>query len=183
GYIFKVPGKGTFVSKPKTFQNISSLQGFAEAMSSAGHEILNRVISAELKQIPMYVVPKLKLPVKANVYEIQRVRLLNRQPVSYELTYLPEHIGLKLKEKAIDLRTTDIFKALEQECDIPLGHADLSIDATVADEELAALLQVEIGTPVLRVERLTHDANGQPIDYEYLYFSGDTFQYRLRIHR
>ncbi|MDB0327679.1 GntR family transcriptional regulator, partial [Acinetobacter baumannii] len=77
----------------------------AEAMSSAGHEILNRVISAELKQIPMYVVPKLKLPVKANVYEIQRVRLLNRQPVSYELTYLPEHIGLKLKEKAIDLRT------------------------------------------------------------------------------
>lgn len=24
GYIFKVPGKGTFVSKPKTFQNISS---------------------------------------------------------------------------------------------------------------------------------------------------------------
>ena len=51
-----------------------------------------------------------------------------------------------------------------------LGHADLSIDATVADEELAALLQVEIGTPVLRVERLTHDANGQPIDYEYLYF-------------
>jgi len=43
----------------------------------------------------MHVVPKLKLPVKANVYEIQRVRLLNRQPVSYELTYLPEHIGLK----------------------------------------------------------------------------------------
>ena len=63
------------------------------------------------------------------------------------------------------------------------GTCGLSIDATVADEELAALLQVEIGTPVLRVERLTHDANGQPIDYEYLYFSGDTFQYRLRIHR
>ncbi|MFW1875295.1 GntR family transcriptional regulator, partial [Acinetobacter baumannii] len=46
GSIFKVPGKGTFVSKPKTFQNISRLQGFAEAMSSAGHDILISVISA-----------------------------------------------------------------------------------------------------------------------------------------
>ena len=33
GVIFKVHGKGTFVSKPKAYQNISQLQGFAEAMS------------------------------------------------------------------------------------------------------------------------------------------------------
>ena len=34
GLLFKLHGKGTFVSKPKAFQNVSSLQGFAEAMSS-----------------------------------------------------------------------------------------------------------------------------------------------------
>ena len=36
---------------------------------------------------------------------------------------------------------------------------------------------------MLRIERLTHDASGTPIDFEYLYFRGDAFQYRLRIDR
>ena len=30
GLIFKIHGKGTFVAKPKTFQNVSSLQGLAD---------------------------------------------------------------------------------------------------------------------------------------------------------
>ncbi|WP_423748801.1 GntR family transcriptional regulator [Cupriavidus necator] len=38
--IFKIPGKGTFVSRPRAFQNVTSLQGFAEAMSSMGFYIL-----------------------------------------------------------------------------------------------------------------------------------------------
>ena len=44
GLIFKVHGKGSFVSQPKAFQNVTSLQGFAEAMSESGHEIVNRVL-------------------------------------------------------------------------------------------------------------------------------------------
>src|SRR6188768_3076663 len=33
GLIFKIHGKGTFVAKPKAFQNVSKLQGLSEAMS------------------------------------------------------------------------------------------------------------------------------------------------------
>ena len=28
-----------------------------------------------------------------------------------------------------------------------------------------------------------HDAQGQPLDFEHLYYRGDAFQYRLRIDR
>src|ERR1700712_3280472 len=47
GLLFKLHGKGTFVSKPKAFQNVTSLQGFAEAMSSMGYEILNQLRRCE----------------------------------------------------------------------------------------------------------------------------------------
>lgn len=183
GLIFKVHGKGTFVSKPKAYQNITQLQGFAEAMSSSGHHILNEVLSIELIEAPLKVVSKLKLAVRSQVAEIKRVRLLNNEPVSYELTYLPVEIGLQLQNKQVDLRVSDIFTAIEQDLSIPLGYADLNIDAIQADDELAQLLSVDIHTPILRVERLTHDANEHPIDYEYLYFSGESFQYQLRIFR
>lgn len=72
---------------------------------------------------------------------------------------------------------------LENDCGIPLGHADIAIDAMLADDEIADALHVEDGSPVLRIDRLTHDASGAPIDYEHLYFRGDAFQYRFRIDR
>jgi GntR family transcriptional regulator len=109
------------------------------------------------------------------------VRLLNRSPVSYEVTYLPEALGRQL-ERA-DLVTRDIFLILENDCAMPLGAADLAIDAVAASPSVARALRIEKGAPLLRIERLTHDANGQPVDFEYLYFRGDTFQYRLRIDR
>jgi GntR family transcriptional regulator len=48
---------------------------------------------------------------------------------------------------------------------------------------LAGALRVEPATALLRLERLTHRGDGVPLDFEYLYFRGDTFQYRLRISR
>ncbi|WP_130803744.1 GntR family transcriptional regulator [Acinetobacter ihumii] len=183
GVIFKVHGKGTFVSKPKAYQNISQLQGFAEAMADSGHHIVNEVLSIRWVSTPLKVAAKLKLPVRSEVTEIKRVRLLNNEPVSYELTYLPKDIGQQLLEQQVDLCTTDIFKSLEENLNIPLGYADLNIDAITADDELAQLLSIDIHTPILRVERLTHDAQNQPLDYEYLYFSSESFQYQLRIYR
>lgn len=179
--IYKIQGKGTFVSAPKSFQNISELQGFAEAMTDLGHEVFNVV--KEFRFIPAtpHIASKLKISVNSTVVEIKRIRLLNRKPVSFELTYLPEAIGTALQQ--INLSTRDVFLAIEEDLSIALGHADLNIDATLADEELSELLQVDLHAPLLRVERLTHDHAGHPIDFEYLYFSGERFQYRLRVDR
>jgi len=65
----------------------------------------------------------------------------------------------------------------------PLGIADLKIEANLADESLAHLLQTEVGTPVLRIERLTLDEAGRPIDFEYLHGRGDAYQFRVRVPR
>ncbi|RDJ99255.1 GntR family transcriptional regulator [Paraburkholderia lacunae] len=181
GLVFKLHGKGTFVAKPKAFQNVSALQGFAEAMSSMGYEIVNLLKHIRFIPATARIASRLSLPEGAKVAEIQRVRLLNREPVSLEVTWVPEALGKRLA--SADLVTRDIFLILENDCGVPLGHADVSIDAILADDEIVEALNVEEGSPVLRIERLTHDVDGTPIDYEYLYFRGDAFQYRFRIDR
>jgi GntR family transcriptional regulator len=181
GLLFKLHGKGTFVSKPKAFQNVTSLQGFAEAMSSMGYEIVNQLRSVRFVKADRQVAARLDVPESSRVAEIHRVRLLNREPVSVEITWLPEALGKRIA--GADLETRDIFLILENDCGVPLGHADVAIDAILADDDIAKALRVEEGSPVLRIERLTHDAKGKPIDFEYLYFRGDAFQYRLRIDR
>lgn len=181
GLLFKLHGKGTFVSKPKAFQNVSSLQGFAEAMSSMGYEIVNQLRSFRVVEADYKVAARLRIKEGAPVTEIHRVRLLNREPVSLELTWLPEALGVRLANA--DLVTRDVFLILENDLGLPLGHADVAIDAILAEDEIVDALRVEEGSPVLRIDRLTHDATGTPIDYEHLYFRGDSFQYRFRIDR
>jgi transcriptional regulator, GntR family len=53
----------------------------------------------------------------------------------------------------------------------------------LADSDLTQALEVEEGAPIMRIERLTHAADGTPLDFEHLYYRGDAFQYRLRIDR
>jgi GntR family transcriptional regulator len=180
GLIFKVPGKGSFVAKPKAFQNLSKLQGFGEAMTPAGYETFSQVISSREVQATERVAQRLKLRANARVYEIQRLRYLNREPISVDVSYFPLALGRRLARE--DLPSRDIFVILENDYGQPLTHADLQIEAISADETLARHLRTAEGSPLLRIERLTH-AGQQPLDFEYLFYRGDAFQVRLRIDR
>ncbi|MDB6061388.1 MAG: GntR family transcriptional regulator [Verrucomicrobiaceae bacterium] len=181
GVLFKIAGKGVFVSKPKPFQPLSRLQGFAEAMSQHGHEIFNDVVAVNTVAANADVALQLALNEGDTVTELKRVRYLNREPVSFDITYVQPLIGARLARE--ELATRDIFTILENDYGIALGFADLSIDALLADADLAAHLQIAAGDPVLRVTRLTHTSDGNPLDFEYLYCRVDNFQFRLRIER
>jgi len=179
--IFTLHGKGSFVSRPKAYQNVTSLTGLAESMAARGHEVLNHLQGLRSVPADARVASRLRLQAGTPVTEIRRVRVLDREPLSLEVTYVPQTLGERLARS--DLARRDIFAIIENDCQTPLGHADLQIDATLADEELAEALHVLHGSAVLRIERLTHDQQGQPIDFEYLYYRADVFQYRLRINR
>ena len=181
GLIFKIHGKGTFVARPRAFQNVSTLQGLAESLGRQGYEVVNQLISFKTLSASRQVAERLQLDEGSKVTEVRRLRLVNREPVSLEVTWLPLAVGQQL-EKA-DLVSRDIFLILENDGGYTLGHAELAIDAVLAESELATVLKIEEGSPIMRIERLTHTLDGTPIDYEYLYYRGDAFQYRLRIDR
>jgi GntR family transcriptional regulator len=181
GLVFKIHGKGTFVSKPKAFQDLARLQGFGEAMHRHGYETYNKVVGLKTVRAPKAVVAKLALRAGESICELRRVRYLNREPISLDVTYVSREIGERLARE--DLATRDIFAIIENDYAIPLGEAELQIEATTADQPLARLLGIEEGAPVLRIERLTRTTQGEPLDFEYLYYRGDAFQYRLRVER
>ncbi|WP_018410340.1 GntR family transcriptional regulator [Methyloversatilis thermotolerans] len=181
GLIFKVMGKGSFVAKPKAFQSLSRLQGFGEAMSSSGYETYSLLLSAKPVAVTPLVAQRLHLKKHDDmVFEIQRLRYLNREPISVDVSYFPLDIGERLTQE--DLATRDIFVILENDFGHNLTHADVQIEAISADDSLARHLDIAEASPLLRIERLTW-AGERPIDFEFLYYRGDAFQYRLRIDR
>lgn len=180
GLVFSAQGKGTFVSKPKAVQNIQRLEGFGEAMAAKGYETTAKLVSIQECRPPKAVAMALDLPSGEDVVEVRRVRYLNREPVSLDLSYFPLDIGRRLFGRDL---TGDIFPLLENSLGIPLGAADIRIDATLANEDTMRHLNLKQGEPVLQVERLTYTADGRPVDFEYLCFRGDSYQYQFRVER
>lgn len=180
GLVFTAQGKGSFVSTPKAVQNVQRLEGFGEAMEKLGHATHARVIDIRELMPPPAVASALQLGPDDPAIEVKRVRYLDHRPVSVDVSWFPLSIGRRLLGRDL---AGDIFPMLETQLGVPLGHADITMEAVVASKETATLLEMTPGDPVMRAHRLTHDRLGRPIDFEYLSFRGDAYQYRFRIDR
>lgn len=181
GLVFRVQGKGSFVAKPPVVHRMTSLKGFAEEMSSQGFESISRVLKTEPVRASSTVAQRLGLQEGDPVFEIHRVRLVNREPVSLDVSFFPLEVGRRLVRE--DLVTRDIFWLLENACGLPLGAAECQFGTAAADTDMAASLGIWEGAPLLSIERLTHGGDGRPLDYEHLYIRSDRFRYTLSLER
>lgn len=181
GLIFRVHGKGTYVSRPRAFQDLGSLRGFGSAMRQLGYETHSQVLSLQETPVSVHVSEKLGLHHQEKVTELKRLRFLNRRPVSVDISYLPLEIGERLINE--DLANQDVFAILENNFQISLGHADLQISAIASDASLATKLGVNEGSPVMFIERVIYTRSGMPLEYEQLFYRGNSFEFKVRVER
>ena len=174
-------GTGTFVTLPKITQPLSSLSGFVEDMERLGRHATARVIDKRIVVAGEAVARQLALAPDADVVRIQRIRLADGVPVSFDDTYLPLDIGRQVM--ADDLETQPIFALLEGKHGIPLIEAEYRLEAIAAEPAIARALGVEPLSPMLVVERTSYREGNRPIDYEKLYYRGDLVRFTTRLPR
>lgn len=174
-------GKGTFVSEPKITQELTELRGFAEDMVLLGRRPTARLLAKEVVTASKDVAANLDLPQGAQVWRIERVRLGDGVPMSFDETHLPLDIGGKVV--ANDLEAEPIFDLLERKYGFPLVEARYQLESMTATAPVAAALNIEIGSPIFLIERTCYVEHGRPIDYEKLYYRGDLIRFSTRLSR
>ncbi|GLH95973.1 GntR family transcriptional regulator [Phytohabitans aurantiacus] len=170
GLVERAPRIGTTVVTGKYPHGLHRLMGLAETLREHG-DITNEVRAVALTRAPSAVARRLRLESGDQIVYIERVRHLRGLPLSLDLTYLPRDVGEPLLGE--DLAGRDIFVMLEEITGQPLGSADISVEAVNADPHTAALLDTTGHAALLMVERLTHLADGRPVDLEWIRFRGD----------
>jgi GntR family transcriptional regulator len=174
-------GKGTFVSHPKITQQLTELSGFVEDMQSLGRQASARLLDKQTVPASESVARQLAITAGTPVVRIQRVRLVDHSPLSFDETYLPQEIGERILEN--DLETEPIFSLLEQKYDTPLVEAEYRLEAVAADAAVARALGIGVGSPIFQIERTSYTTGHQPIDYEKLYYRGDQIRFVTRLAR
>jgi GntR family transcriptional regulator len=174
-------GKGTFVLQPKITQELTQLSGFVEDMQSLGRNASARLLDKQTVPASESVARQLSIATGTPVVRIQRVRLADNSPLSFDETWLPWEIGERILEN--DLETEPIFSLLEQKYDTPLVEAEYRLEAVSADTTVARALGIVAGSPIFLIERTSYTTGHQPVDYEKLYYRGDQVRFVTRLAR
>lgn len=179
GYLQRIRRRGTFVLKPeKEFEELE-LAGFFD-------ELLSHVSKFKAKRIEIYhqtppemVADRLQMENgKAKVTVIKRVRFLGKVPSAYTVSYLPLAIGKKIHKK--DLRQMPLLQIFKEKLKIPLGEAFQTIEASIADYDVAEALGIFPGAQILLIQRTFFTKSEQPFDFVQTFYRGDKFRYSVR---
>jgi DNA-binding GntR family transcriptional regulator len=76
-----------------------------------------------------------------------------------------------------------IIGLLDQVLEAPIQDAEQSITVGTALAEVAETLDLPAHTPLLRIDRMYFDANGDPVELAISHFHPDRYSYRTRLRR
>jgi GntR family transcriptional regulator len=180
GWIYREKGKGSFAPVRRVEQEATQLVSTTEDMQQRGWSLVTRVISLKRLPAPSHVAYALEIDHSAPVYELCRLRIVNNEPLSVQITYLPQKLCPDLEENDLSL---SLFRLLETRYGLRLWTARSVLRARLVTAHEAHLLQVPETIPVLYVERITYAATGTPVEYLEAVWRGDRYDMRVTLRR
>lgn len=179
GLIYRVPGRGTFAKEPKISRRLTRLSSFSQDMQERNVQVASRLLDFRQEPANGAVAEKLDLAPESPVWFIRRLRLADGGPVAVNLSYvrLPRGQSITVAE----LETAGSLWALLEEKEAQPVEADQTLEAIAAQPELARLLDLPVGAPILLVEGVVYTRWGVPVEYFQVFNRGD--RYKFVLHR
>lgn len=172
GVIYKVKGKGTFVTSRKLeSSHVQNVAGFYASMASKGHTISSRMLRQVIVPASAYVAQKLSLDIGAPVVAIDRVRSVDGEPISVVRACLPQVLVPGLE--SIDLREVSMYAVISERFGLRPHHGRRTIEAIAISVEDAAYLGVKPGLPALRLESVARTAENVALEHFESVYRGD----------
>ncbi|WP_227765308.1 GntR family transcriptional regulator [Zhaonella formicivorans] len=181
GYLYRVHGRGTFVSKPRVEKSFAPLTGFAEDMRARGYMPTSKVL-LNAKEIPSRRVQEiLELNNGEEVYRVKRLRYANAEPIVLQQAFLPVKLCPGLLEE--DLENNSLYEILDKKFHLKLYRAKQKMEAVSASKEQAELLGIKKNSPLLSVTRVTFLENDTPVEFVEIWYRGDRYTFEVDLFR
>jgi GntR family transcriptional regulator len=179
GTIRREKGRGTFVAEPSTSAWIlQSAHGFFEEAARAGHTVTSRILRREIEPLPTWACDALQLPPGCRGLTVERLRWVGDRLVMYVITHLP--IELAEAVMAADLERGSLYRTLADTMGVVVHGGQRVVEAVQAQDELARLLEVEPGAPLLLFESVSWGPDRRPFECYRAWHRGD--RTRVEVH-
>lgn len=182
GFIRRRQGRGTFVAEPKFRQSLLRLTSFTEDMQARGLKPGGRVLSIKVILGDKDLMQRFRATPDERFVRLERIRLADGEPMALEISFLRRKFCPGIEE--IDFTDQSLYAILHEQFGLELGWASQTIEAKLANEYEAKLLGVQVGSPMLLMQRITYLADSlTPIEYVRSSYRGDRYQLYVEVKR
>ncbi|WP_350334428.1 GntR family transcriptional regulator [Coralliovum pocilloporae] len=180
GVFERFQGKGTFVRRP-SFD--TSLFRFFRFRGADGEFRIpeSRILRREVEPIPGHVSAALEVSEGTPGISMSRLRLHEGTPAVAEEIWL-EHEPF---EAFADMPAEDIgallYPVYDATCGKRVARAEETLTVEAASPEIARLLRVDAGTPIIVIDRIAKGYDNRPIEWRRSRGRADQFTYYTEI--
>lgn len=179
GYIKRARGKGTTVTYTSRInESLSEIRSFTKEMEDRGLQAGTSYINIEKVKATEDVANSLHVEVDSDVYRLFRVRTADEEPIVIFETYLSNDYNFPLDEKHYEGAMYQVFEELGIK--IPTKVFE-NFQAMLADQKIAKLLKVKIGSPILKRCRVSYNSDHKAIEYTISFYRGDRYSYSVQL--
>ncbi len=178
GVLERIHGRGTFVTQPKMEQEMRSVYSFAEQLSRQGVPLEDRLLQRHRVPATDDLAALLAVAPGEPLIHIKRVRSHDGVPLMLDSSYIPYHLCPALLTDPFE---SPLYRMLTERYDLPPTHCTDALEPVVADRAQAHLLEVEVGTPLMFLERLTFTRGDVPLHVARNYIPGSRCRFRINL--
>jgi GntR family transcriptional regulator len=175
GQVVSHRGKGSFVTRTALQQDLSTLQGFQEALRSQGVEPQTELLefSASAGRVDRQRPAGLDLPVR-----LRRRYCVDGEPFAVVEAYLPADVAQLGEARAAQLAVYDI---LQQFMGLRIGRADVAIQCARPSAKVSKELALEPRSHVLVMHRTSYTVAGRPCEHMRIHIVPERYSFRLSL--
>jgi GntR family transcriptional regulator len=180
GVLYRRRGVGTFVAQRHIERNHNRLTSYLDSAAEEGFVPRIEVLLHEISGAKLMVARALKLHEGEPVIRVRTLRLADGEPLAIH----DEHVPYKLYPELLDddIETRQLWELLSDH-GYPVKRAVQRVEACPADEEIAKLLGIEEGAPVLYKLRTVYSEDGTPVEFAICHNRGDRYSLTTTLSR
>jgi len=183
GYIYRVHGKGTFVSPPKLQKGMQELTSFSEDMRNRGLKPGQRILEFGYAKPDSKTRQQLEISDnEKKVLRIKRLRYGDEEPMGLQDSFLALDSAHIITREEVEEKGS-IYVILQEKFGIYPTEADETLEVTLATSEEAELLRITEGSPLLLSERTLWSQDRKAIEFVRILYRGDRYKYFVRLTR
>lgn len=188
GTVIRRRGVGTFVAERLNLSNNLNINwGVTQIIKATGATPGISKMNFDVQPASRRLEEALKVPLGTPILLIERVRTADRKPVSMSIDHLAVsrlNCSTSLEACIAHFRSfletqQSIYTYFEQELTMAIGHATAWLRPMVADKNMAKSLEVPLHSPILYIEQIDYDTEGNPLLLTDEYFAGDSFLFSV----
>jgi len=176
GLINSKPGIGTVVTKDAPSVYWPPVGGFSSTFSKKWNRLIVKTINVSNVIPEKDVVTNLKLGSKNAAVEVTRIRKENNIPVFLLINYYANVDVNKIKEAGDILNMRQFAKEV---LGVDFYYVTEEITAFSSDNMTSYYLEIEKGTPLLQIKRVSYDTKFQPVEYVKYYVNSTDWPYNI----